>query len=679
MKRSRTVTLSLVGLMLVVLIGGRGALHTAAQDGGFTPQPPTPVGPLQVYRSEPPMIIAGQSNFVSVFGANFTNESVVRLVGFSFVDTTFLNNTALRASIPEGIPPGQYGVEVSGPNGVAMSPYPLLIVAPTPTAQPTSTPTPLPTPTLEPTPLPGQPALVISDFVADPAVVAPGGSVRLNFQVVNQGNRTAQGVSVSVGADGKFLPAPGQAAVTVPDIPPGGSAPVTLEVVAALDAPSGPASIPVAFGFRDFEKTYTSQGVLGVRVERIAEVSQITLASYRVSPTPASPGETVRISVTVTNTGNQIARQVLIRVAGADSVLLAGPEGDTFPLGDIRPGERASRMLELVVDPDAQAGPRAQPVTLTYLQDAEAKESTDSLTINVARKVTLQPTLLLQSYDTGREALAPGDRFTLQVTFLNVGDDTARGTLLTFGTVEESGPPPQATPNPGGDSGAGGGSSSTTPSDTFAPIGSGGTLLIGDIAPDDTKVVTQEFIVNGRANSGLYSLPLTLNYKRSDGASGQTVLRISLPVVAPPQLRFQAQNPVPPQTNMGEPLPLAIGVFNDGTTRVDLKRAVVTADNGEVVDGAETTLSALAGGEDTTVNATVIPSGEGPVRITLTLYYADDLRQQRSLTTAYETEAVPPPPPPDVVEQPTEPTPEPTPSSQETLRRLILGLLGLGS
>jgi hypothetical protein len=525
--------------------------------------------------------------------------------------------------------------------------------------------------------LPGQPALVIRNFVADPARLAPGDTVSLSFEVVNQGNRTAQGVSVSVGADGKFLPAPGQAAVTVPDIAPGSSAPVVLVAVAALDAPSGPASIPIAFAFRDFEKAYTGDGVLGVTVERIAEVSQVTIASYRVSPNPAAPGATVRVSVTVANTGNQIARQALIRVAGADGVLLAGPEGDTFPLGDLEPGARASRMLELVVDPDAQPGPRAQPVTLTYLQDAEVKESTDSLTISVARAVTLQPTLLLQTYDTGKDVLVPGDRFNLQVTFLNVGDDTAHGILLTFGTVEESSPPPQTTPNPG-DSGSGGGSS-TTPSDTFAPIGSGATVLIGDIAPDQIQTVTQEFFVNGRASSGLYSLPLTLSYKRSDGASAQNVVRISLPIVAPPQLRFQLQNPVPPSVNVGEPLPLAVGVFNDGTARADLRRAVVTAENAEVVEGAESELAGLSGGEDTTISASVIPNGEGTVRITLTLYYADDLRQERSLTTAYESEAVEPPPPPDIVEEPPLPTPEPPPSPQDTIRRLILGLLGLGS
>lgn len=678
MKRNRSLTSALTLTALVLMLGGLGKLQIAAQEG-VTPQPPpSPVGPIQVFRSEPPLVIGGQANVVSVFGANFTNESVVRLVGFSFVDTTFLNNTALRASIPESVPPGQYGVEVSGPNGVAMSPYPLLIVSPTLTPQPTSTPAPPPTPTLEPTPPPGQPSLVIRNFAADPATLAPGGAVKLSFEIVNQGNRTAQGVSVSVGADGKFLPAPGQAAVTVPDIAPGGAAPVNLEAVAALDAPSGPASIPIAFGYRDFEKVYTSTSVLGVTIERIAEVSQITIASYRVSPNPVVPGATVRIAITVANTGNQTARQALIRVAGTDSVLLAGPEGDTFPLGDIEPGERASRMLEMVVDPDAQPGPRAQAVTLTYLQDAEAKESTDSLTINVSRAVTRQPTLLLQTYDIGKDVLAPGDRFTLQVTFLNAGNDTARGVLLTFGTVEASGPPAQTTPGPGGDPGSGG-SSSTTPSDTFAPLGSGATLLVGDIAPDETKVITQEFMVNGRASSSLYSLPLTLSYRRGDNASAQDILRISLPVVAPPLLRFQLQNPVPPSVNVGEPLPLSIGVFNDGTARADLKRAAVTAENADVVDGAETELAALNGGEDTTIAATIVPSGEGPVRITLTLYYVDDLRQERSLTTAYETEAAPPPPPPDVVEEPPPPTPEPPPSSQEMLRRLILGLLGLGS
>ena len=671
MTRRRARTAALLMALIVGLTGGAQWWRATAQEG--TQPTPPPAGPIQVFNSEPNLMIAGQGGSLSVFGANFTQESVVRLVGFSFLDTTFLNSGALRASVPENIPPGQYGVEVSGPNGMAISPVPLLIVAPT------ATPAPAPTPTTAPTPVPGQPVLVVRNFATDPTTVTPGGQVALTFEVVNQGNRTALGVAVTLDAEGRFIPAAGQAAVTLAELAPGASVSVTLRAVAARDTPSGPALVPVAFAFRDFERTYTSSATLSVVVERIAEVSQLTLSAYAVDPDPVIPGQSVTVAVTVTNTGNQIARQMLIRVAGADSVLLAGPQGDSFPLGDLAPGESITRELRLVVSRDAQPGPQPQPVTLSYLQDGEATDNAASMTVTVARVSVPAPVILLRSYTTGSDFLEPGDQFMLTITFVNVGNDAARNTLLTFGTVESSSPPSDGGSGGPGSPDSGSGSTTTTPSDVFAPIGAGATVYLGGLEPDGSRTVTQRFIVNGRTVSGLYSLPLTINYARSDGTASRDTLRVSLPVVAPPQLQIALQNPIPETVNIGEPLPIAVGIRNDGTARVNLTRATISAENAEVMEGAEARLEPLGNGEDITVSGMLVPSEEGPVTITFTLHFQDDLRQARTLESTFEAQAVTPPPPPEEVEPPPTPTPEPPPTTEELLRRLILGLLGLGS
>src|SRR5690606_37450427 len=114
----------------------------------------------------------------------------------------------------------------------------LEVRAPAPTAAPPTTvpPTQEPTSTpLPPTPVPGQPSLLARNFSTNPEEVLPGGTVTLTFEVVNQGNRTAQGVFVSVDSGGKFVPAAGQASATLPDIAPGGVYSVSLSVVAAMD------------------------------------------------------------------------------------------------------------------------------------------------------------------------------------------------------------------------------------------------------------------------------------------------------------------------------------------------------------------------------------------------------------------------------------------------------------
>jgi hypothetical protein len=213
-------------------------------------------------------------------------------------------------------------------------------------------------------------------------------------------------------------------------------------------------------------------------------------------------------------------------------------------------------------------------------------------------------------------------------------------------------------------------------------VGTGGTQFIGTIPKDGQEIsLTHDFVVNGTLASGIYSLPITLNYLRDDGTAGSDVLRASIVVVAPPQFQYTFTAPLPVQANAGEPLTLALTVLNVGERRVALTRSEVQAENGQVVEGGEAQQVALNPNEEATINAVIVPEVPGVLTITITLYYVNELRQPRILTEAYEVEIVAPPPPP-IEETPPPgaiPTPTPAPVEDNLLQRLLLGFLGLGS
>nr|PZN51600.1 MAG: hypothetical protein DIU68_16155 [Chloroflexota bacterium] len=499
----------------------------------------------------------------------------------------------------------------------------------------------------------------------------------MTFEVVNQGSRPALGVSVSLDPGGKFVPANGQSGATLPDLPVGGGFTVSLGVVSAMDTPEGPASIPITLTYHDFEgQSYTSNATLSVNVRAVAEASQVTLVRYMTEPNPVIPGEAAKVTVLIMNTGNDTALQVLLRVAGENSVLLAGPQGDTFPLGDLAPGASSSLELPLIVRANADPGPQSQPVTLSYLSDGERHETTSSMTINVAEVIEPEPLLLLESYDFGADALKPGDRFILSLTLKNVGDAAANDLLVTFGSVESD--------DGGSDSTGGssrGGSTSTTPSSTFAPLGAGGTVYVGQIEAGGGEVrLEQEFIVNGTVSSGIYGLPVTLRYTLPGGGSAQENLRASVVVIAPPKLQTRLQTPLPDPATVGEPFPVALELLNIGSSSIELREATVETNQGEVIEGASTLLGPLAADGDAMVNAMIMPLEAGPVRVTVTLHYINDLNQPETIVLTYDSEAVEPPPPPEEP-PPVEETPMPAgePEDDNTLGRLLLGFLGLGS
>ncbi|MBZ0321300.1 MAG: hypothetical protein K8L91_33100 [Anaerolineae bacterium] len=642
----------------------------------------TPPQPIFVTRAEPSQVMAGQGGTLSVIGGNFTNTTVIRLVGVGLLTTTFINSGALTAPLPTTLLPGVYNVEVSDPlGGTQYAPNALTVVPVPPTAAPTNTPAP-PTPTLEPsatpqpaTPIPGQPSLLARNFSVNPMTIAPGGTVTLNFEVVNQGNRAAQGVSVAVDSGGKFVPANGQATATLPDIPVGGRVNVTLMAVAAMDTPAGPISVPITMAYRDFSgENYTSKASLSVNVEEAGESSQVVMSSYSVEPNPVEPGKSVTMAVHITNSGNKKALQVLLRVSGSENVLLAGPNGDSFPIGDLDAGESVELELPLIVRPDAKSGPQSQPFTITYLQDGEAQQAAGSITVEVRPVIATMPLMLLESYDYGKDILEPGEQFTLNLDLKNVGNGDATELVVVFGTVESSGDSGGGTPTGGG--------TTTTPSTTFAPVGSGGTQYIGTVeANSEGKAISQDFIVNGTTTSGVYSLPVTVRYKKPDGTTAQDNLRAIVVVVAPPNLNITLQSPVPEQVNIGEPLPIGLTIKNLGTRVVNFTNVTFEAENADVMDMAEVFIGPVKGDEETTFGSAFAPSSEGHVKITVTIYYLNDLNQEVSIVQTYETEAVTPPPmPEDNGGFPMDPTPEPEQEEEDaSLGDVILGFLGLGS
>ncbi len=642
--------------------------------------------PVIVTRSEPNQVYGGETGVLTVFGSGFTETSAVRLSGFGVLTTTLVNSSALRADIPDIVPPGSYNVRVIDPTCQDVAherPERLVldVIAPQ-----------LPPPTFEvieppplPTPLPGAPQLIARNFSVNPLIVDAGGMVSMSFEVFNQGNRTAEGVSAAVETGGSFLPAGGQAATILPDLPPGGSTTVTLSAVVARSAEAGPSSIPVVINFRDFSgESYSTKASLSVTVQSVVNTTQVVMTNYTYSPNPVIPGSDMTLMLTFTNMGNSVAQQTLLRVVG-EGVLLPGVQGDNFPLMDLQPGASTTVAIPMIVKQDAKPGPQSQPLKVTYLLEGENREMDGSVTLDIARVVEEVPVMLLDTYSIDKDPLRPGAQFKLTLTLKNVGEVDAREMLVTFGTVESSGSPNPDPDGEGGGTGGGGtggsGGSTTNPSTTFAPLGSGGTLFIGDIEADGAYEFTQDFIVNGTTNSGIYSLPITLRYKKADGATVQDNLRASVVVVKPPTLRINLQSPLPEMANVGEPVTLAYELVNTGTAALNLTNATTEVENGEILDGAETFVGVIAANDQGAYSSTFMPMEEGPMTVNVEIRYLDDLNNERSFSYEYSLEAVQPPPPPDIEPEPDFfPTPTPVPEADDAwLGKLLMGLLGLGS
>ncbi len=643
---------------------------------------------VTITSTEPSQVPFGQQGQLSIFGANFTQNTVVRLTGFGLLASQFLNSNTLLATIPANVPPGSYGIQVSDPErGSANAPGILTVLAPTATSAPPPTlaPTNFPTSTLPPpTPVPGEPTLVIRSFNASPQTVRVGGTVVLSLEIINQGNRTAQGVTLEVASGGSFVASSGQGTLLLPDIGPGGTAFTNLSVIASSSATNGPNTVTINFAYKDFEgKSYTRSSNLTINVERAVATSQVTVARYSVEPAVGQPGSPLTVRLVLSNSGNRDASQVIVRVnTSADSLLLPGPQGDSFPVGTLEAGEEIEIDLPMILNPSARPGPQLQTLALAFLQDDEPQTVNSGVTIEVGERRVSAPLFILDSYSTDPAALSPGDRFTLSLTVVNAGDTLAGDVLLLFGGVNQT---PQPTPS-GGNSGGSPTPTSSSPQltgATFAPTGAGATRFVGDIAANGGRIeIEQEFIVSGSVQSGIYDLPVTLRYTTASGTTAQETLQANLVVRTRPRLRITLDESVIQPINVGEPSPVTVRVINIGRQDVSLTLARVSVDGGELLEGSESFVGPMRAGEERTIDATVLVQEEGTVELRFSVDYLDDFNQEQSIETEFALEAVIPEIPDDLFppgELPGLDSLPPSEPERDWLARLVLALMGLGS
>lgn len=605
---------------------------------------------LDVSYTEPTTWTNSVAGTLSVVGSNFTESTTVRLDGYGFLQTTYINDTAMTASLPTTIPSGKYTIEVDDPtNGDDTSLNTLRVYEED----------------VESTAVPGQPNLTVRNFSAYPASILPGDTTTLTFDVYNVGARTADGVVVTLNST-EFAPANGQSSVTLYDIDPYESYTVSLSVTSSTSLTEGIATIPITMtSYDETGATYSNSANLSVMIlEEETGDSQIVLDSYLVTPGIAYPGDSVTVQALFKNNGTETAKQVLIQVS--DGVLIAGSQGNSFSLGDMPAGSTVPVTMPLVVASDASEGTQAQSLSISYLQDDTVATTTASISVQIEEADVETPILLLDTYDSGQDQLAPGDKFVFNLTFRNGGEIDMSDMLLTFGSVEISTSTSTDTVT-----------TSIIADSNFLPLGGGGTILLGDLAAGESVSTSQDFIVSGNLSNGVYTLGMTVQYT-AENLDYEQSLNASLIVNTAPLLRITQENELDDPLTAGESYTSSLNIANLGSEDVMTTEVHVSGTNLTVTDSEVILLEALSSEDDTTENVTFEPIEAGTYTLMVEVVYIDDLNQTQTFTTEFtgnvEAEEQNSQRRPDI--QP--PTQTETTTDENLVGRVLLGFLGLG-
>ena len=601
-----------------------------------------PLAQLVLTGVEPNTLVSQTGGTLSIYGSGFTTATVVRLIGFGMLETTYVNDTALKAVVYPGVPEGTYDLEVSEAGVWAVLPSALTVVAATPTLGPT----PLPTP--KPTPVPGRPVLTIRNYSVEPSRVVAGREFVVTIEVYNTGSRAGENTMVTF-PGGAFVPV-GETGHLLWQLHINYTAVVTQVLRAPAGLTSGSYNLQVNMSANDWEGTHyeypetIAVEVIGLEGGR----PQLVIEGAQTEPAVLGPGDAFSLTLRLANRGSRTATQVIVGAASADVAVPAGGS-NVVAIDQIGMDQAVTVTLPLVLGEVTQAGRLSMEIALDCADyDGGSYTTRQSVGLEVNTALADRPQLIIAGYRTVPAPLAPGDTFTLTLEVSNAGGGEAQRLILTLGGEEGSGLAP------------------------FAPLQSSNVKFVPSLAAGATVEVEQQLVVDGGADPKAYSLPVALAFDDARGTRRTDSQLISLLVRRRPHLQIGFYRPLEVAA-VGTSFVLPVEVTNIGRTLVNVSTLEITSTQLEMQDGS-IYLGPLDGGTSGSLEATAVAHEGGTAEVLVTVHYLDDFEQPQVVTKTLTVE----------VEKPVEAAPAAAEGAQaegfwDKVLRALRGLLGLGS
>ena len=417
---------------------------TATPTPTSTPAPTLP--PIILTGVEPNRIPQATGGTLSVFGGGFTQGSVVRLVGYGLLPTTYVNGNALTAAVPPGVPTGKYTVEVGvgslDGQTAALVEAVRIVPPPEPTHTPAPTNTPIPTATTAW--VFGQPQLLIQSARTQPATLEPGQPFLLTMELLNLGNYVAIDITAVLQSTDLAVASEGSNARIIQRIGVEETASVTMDLVLSDTAADGPQNLNFDLTYFDVNgKSYQAQQSVGLTIGAVtatptpsATQPRLVLDTYTVEPPDAlKPGGVFDLTLNLTNVGDGAAQNIVLTLGGEGGQGLAPfallNAGNVRYISGLAAGEAVPVPQQMVVAGTADSGVFNLPIALAY-DNEEGSKIEDTQVINLL--IQKQSQFRVGFYRPLQMGLV-GESLDLPVEVVNIGRN-----LVNVSTVSLSSP-----------------------------------------------------------------------------------------------------------------------------------------------------------------------------------------------------------------------------------------------
>ena len=600
---------------------------------------------------EPTSLRTDQGGTVTIYATGtltFTAQHTVRLVGYGILPTSYVNPTALQATVPTGLAAGDYALNVLDGNGSTVGAGSLKLTAP---------PTPAPPPQPTSAPPPGRPILTIRNYSVTPPKVRPGQEFTVTVEVYNNGSRAGEN-TMAVIPGGTFLPV-GETGHMYGTVHINHTFVVVQRMRVPANTSSGVQNVTINLSANDWEGTHYDYPQ-NVAVEVIggsggAAASgqpKIIIEEATTDPPLVAPGMPFTLTLRLANRGSRTATNV---TAHADTAVALPAEGSGIVSCDIIRIDRVVTVtLPLRLKAGQEGGRQGLNVTIESSDYSGGTHSSQqTVALDVDASLANRSQLLIDGYHTTPELISPGDSFTLTLHLTNVGGGDAQRLTLSLGGEK------------GENLGA------------FVPIEGSNVLFVSSVAAGKTADVSLRLLVSGDAGTKAHSLPVALAYDTVGGTREKSVQQVSLMVRRRPAFKVSFYHPVE-GAMAGQPFKLSVEVLNAGNAKFNVPELQVSSAQLEFLDETSTYVGDLDSGGSWNLDTMALAAEPGPVDVIVNVSYVDDLNQTQviSQTLSFEVQEGWEP---DDLGQPGEMEQAQPETLWHKILRAVKGFLGLGS
>jgi len=415
-----------------------GATPTPGPTAIPTPEPsPVPGRPILTIRNysvEPNRVVVGREFLVTVeiynTGSRAGENTIVTFPGGTFLPVgetghllwqLHINHTAVvtqRMRVPSGLSSGSYDLQVNlSANDWEGNhyDYPQTIAVEVVGVGP------------------GRPQVVIEAARTEPPVLGPGDAFSLTLQMANRGNRTATQVAVGAASADLAVPASGSNVIALEHIGIDQVVTATLPLVLGEVTQAGRLSLDIALDYSDYNGgPYSDRQSVGLEASTaLADRPQLIVASYRTAPEDPAPGDTLTLTLEVSNVGGGEAQRLTLTLGGEGGSGLepfAPLDSSNVKFVPRLPaGDTVEVTQRFVVDGGADAGAYGLPMTLAFDDDRGTRHSDSQLISLLVRR---RPHVQIGFYRPV-EVATVDVQFELPVEVTNIGR-----TLVNVSTLE---------------------------------------------------------------------------------------------------------------------------------------------------------------------------------------------------------------------------------------------------